>query len=203
MNVQCYSDDTGWHIIERKGNSESVWFEFQSTDIREYLAWIEEKTKNINGTLGTVVWPRDNKIAGLSGSEIQSAVSVVRKATLVENWSPKDGQPAERWLASSTHSKHWTWTVFGHQARDLINLILYYKSNTYTSFATWCQLVINVTGCQIICLFSEMQRIWHIIEWEGIRGKQARVSEQKIFRGKQARVSEQKIFAYLKELMLH
>ena len=134
MNVQYYSDNSGWHIVERKGNSESVWCEFQSTDIREYLAGIEEKTKNINGTLGTAVRPRDNKIAGLSGSEIQSAVSVVRKATLVENWSPKDGQPAERWLASSTHSKHWSWPVFGHQTRDLINLILYCKSNTSTSW---------------------------------------------------------------------
>lgn len=155
MNVQYYSGNSGWHIFRRKRNSESVWCGFQNTDIREYLEGIEEKTKNINGTLGTAVWPRDNKIAGLSGSEIQSAVSVVHKATLVENWSPKDGQPAERWLASSTHSKLWSWAVFGHWTRDLTNLILNYKSNTSLSLVTWCQLVINVIGSRIICQFSE------------------------------------------------
>jgi hypothetical protein len=69
-------------------------------DRRQYLTGTEENTKGINRTLGTAVWPRDNKIAGLPGSEIQSVVSVVRKATLAGDWSPKDRQPAEPCLAS-------------------------------------------------------------------------------------------------------
>lgn len=60
----------------------------------------EAKTKGINRTQGIAVWPRDNKIAGLPGSEIQFVVSVVRKAILAGDWSPKDRQPAEPLLAS-------------------------------------------------------------------------------------------------------
>jgi hypothetical protein len=69
-------------------------------DIRHYLTGAEEKAKGINRALGTAVWPHDNAIAGLPGSEIQSVVSVVRKATLAGDWSPKDRQPSEPLLAT-------------------------------------------------------------------------------------------------------
>jgi hypothetical protein len=112
-------------------------------DKRQYLARTEEKAKDINRTLETTVWPRDNKIAGLSGSEIQSVVTVVREATLAGDCSPKDRQPTEPLLVSIHTSKNIEPTSRQIRVKDLINMACCFASDPIP-VATCSQLVMKM-----------------------------------------------------------